>query len=757
MRVNRATDELEPWLAEGWTAAPRRRDLHAHAPQRHQFSDGQPLDARPTCCSRSASRTTPAVDSTLGAGAADRRQAARGRRARRRTVTVRLPEPFAPGLRLLDNLPILPKHKLEAALDARARSPRRGRRRSRSTDIVGLGPFVLAEHVAGQRLVFARNPHYFRRDASGVQLPYLDQLTLAIVPDQNTEALRLEAARDRSDVERRHPAAGPRGVPAAGGAGPAQDDGGRRRPRSGLPGVQPAAGAASGRRRAVARTQGIPSGDLVRRRSAGDRQHGVPRRGGADLRSGHAGQQALVRGRRAGVHGDRAKAKHAARRRRPDAIATATACSRTPPAAAARFSILTQAGHLRERVVVGPAGAAATARHRRRHRAARSAGAVRALAAGRLRRDLLRPAGELDGSGAESGLLVQLGPDHFWNPEQKTPATPWEGEVDSLMRQQATARGSRRRASARSPRCSGSSRDELPLIYFVGAQGHAGDDAEGARRDAGAADPAAAVERGDPGGAPGIRRRGNAGRRSSRKLRRAPRAAAIPRVAGSCSRSCSSSSSSSASLLLVDAAPGDHFSASTSIPRPPPPSAIASASIGRSSSATAPGSLRAARLDSRRVDEVPPAGGAARRRAGAERPLSSAPRRCCWRRRSACRRASSPAAAVGPDRGGARRLARARLGAVARDVVRAAARGVAHGLAARRRILRSTPLRRWPATLRYLVLPAIALALPIAASLERLQSQAIADALVGAVGPRRAAPAAARAAASSGVTRSGCR
>ena len=34
------------------------------------------------------------------------------------TVVVTFPAPFAPGLRMLDNLPILPQHKLEAALKA---------------------------------------------------------------------------------------------------------------------------------------------------------------------------------------------------------------------------------------------------------------------------------------------------------------------------------------------------------------------------------------------------------------------------------------------------------------------------------------------------------------------------------------------------------------------------------------------------------------------------------------------------------------
>ncbi|MCX6551959.1 MAG: ABC transporter substrate-binding protein, partial [Acidobacteria bacterium] len=53
--------------------------------------------------------------------------------------------------------------------------------------------FVLQDYRAGERLVFARNPRYWRKDAAGTQLPYLDRLTIEITPDQNTELLRLQS------------------------------------------------------------------------------------------------------------------------------------------------------------------------------------------------------------------------------------------------------------------------------------------------------------------------------------------------------------------------------------------------------------------------------------------------------------------------------------------------------------------------------------------------------------------------------------
>jgi len=44
-----------------------------------------------------------------------------------------------------------------------------------------------------QHMTFARNPHYWRTDAAGVQLPYLDRLVVDFVKTQDAEMLRLQA------------------------------------------------------------------------------------------------------------------------------------------------------------------------------------------------------------------------------------------------------------------------------------------------------------------------------------------------------------------------------------------------------------------------------------------------------------------------------------------------------------------------------------------------------------------------------------
>src|SRR6185503_13111092 len=108
------------------------------------------------------------------------------------TVALTFPSVFAPGLRLFDDLPIVPKHKLEAALKA-GTFPDAWNLSTPVGEIVGLGPFVISAYQPGQRLVFARNDRYFRKDASGVQLPYLDRIVLDIISDQDAQILRLEA------------------------------------------------------------------------------------------------------------------------------------------------------------------------------------------------------------------------------------------------------------------------------------------------------------------------------------------------------------------------------------------------------------------------------------------------------------------------------------------------------------------------------------------------------------------------------------
>ena len=63
-------------------------------------------------------------------------------------------------------------------------------------------------------------------------------------------------------------------------------------------------------------------------------------------------------------------------------------------------------------------------------------------------------------------LWLSSGHNHFWNPGQRVPATEWEKRIDELMQEQSQARdlAQRKRAFADVQRILG---EELPIIYFV--------------------------------------------------------------------------------------------------------------------------------------------------------------------------------------------------------------------------------------------------------------------------------------------------
>jgi peptide/nickel transport system substrate-binding protein len=190
VRVDRRTQELDPWLAESWTASADGLTYTVKLRPGVAFSDGTPFTSADVVFSFKAlydEKTGSFLRDSMLVGGKPLVVTAPDAA----TVVVKFPSAFGPGVRLLDNLPILPRHKLEAALNAGALA-KAWDVSTPPSELVGLGAFVLETYQPGQRLVFARNPHYWRTDRQGGRLPALDKLTLEIVPDQNAEVLALQ-------------------------------------------------------------------------------------------------------------------------------------------------------------------------------------------------------------------------------------------------------------------------------------------------------------------------------------------------------------------------------------------------------------------------------------------------------------------------------------------------------------------------------------------------------------------------------------
>ncbi|MBW4461982.1 MAG: ABC transporter substrate-binding protein [Nodosilinea sp. WJT8-NPBG4] len=107
-----------------------------------------------------------------------------------RRVQFTLPEPFAPMLQNT-SLEVIPAHILRPTIEGTDGQGNPLFLSTWGTDtapgkIVGNGPYRLAQYVSGERLVFERNPYYWRKDDQGNQQPYIEQIVWQIVGSTDT-------------------------------------------------------------------------------------------------------------------------------------------------------------------------------------------------------------------------------------------------------------------------------------------------------------------------------------------------------------------------------------------------------------------------------------------------------------------------------------------------------------------------------------------------------------------------------------------
>lgn len=191
IRVNRATRALEPALVETWSTSPDNLTYTLTLREDATWSDGTPFTSADVLFTFQAIYD-PKVASVLDSGLRVNGQPLKVTAPDAGTVVVTLPATFGPGIAILDNVAVLPKHKLQAAL-AGGRFAQTLGPATPPADLVSIGPFMLKSYEAGQRMVFDRNPRYWKHDEAGIQLPYLDQVILEVVPDQNAELVRLQS------------------------------------------------------------------------------------------------------------------------------------------------------------------------------------------------------------------------------------------------------------------------------------------------------------------------------------------------------------------------------------------------------------------------------------------------------------------------------------------------------------------------------------------------------------------------------------
>ena len=328
LRVNRATQQLEPWLAEKYACSPDGLTCTLKLRRGVTFSDGAPFTSADVLFSFQAAYDektgSPLGDALLVGG-----KPSRSRRPTRAPSSITFPSVFGPGLRLLDMLPILPKHKLDAALKAGTLRQQWGPA-TPPAEIAGLGPVrdagVPARRAPRARAQPALLAQGRRRRAAAVPRPAHPRDRAR--PERRTAAAAVgaggpHAERDPARRLRRAQARGRGREDAPGGRGP----GVRRRRVL----VQPEARREGARRPAVARARGAAARRVARREPPRVRRRGVPGRGRAAVGPGVAVQQG--RGSRRRAPSSARPTTWAARaccwRASACATRTTTACSKT--------------------------------------------------------------------------------------------------------------------------------------------------------------------------------------------------------------------------------------------------------------------------------------------------------------------------------------------------------------------------------------------------------------------------------------------
>jgi len=172
VRMNRQTQALEPELAQSWNVSKDGRQITFKLRSGVSFSDGTPFSAEDV-----AYTVQQLMDPALHSATGDAFRSGPGNVETKiispTQISITFPAAVAGLDRQFDQVAMLSAH-----------SPKK--------EMAVLGPFVVADYKAGATVLLKRNPNYWRTDAQGRKLPYLDSIRLDIQPNRDVELLRFK-------------------------------------------------------------------------------------------------------------------------------------------------------------------------------------------------------------------------------------------------------------------------------------------------------------------------------------------------------------------------------------------------------------------------------------------------------------------------------------------------------------------------------------------------------------------------------------
>jgi len=172
VRVNRLTLKAEPDVAASWKVSDGGKRIRFKLRDGLKYSDGTPFSAVDV-----AYTMQQLMDPSLHSSTGDAFRSSQGKLVTEvispNEIQIDFPAPVANLVNLFDTVAILS-----------SKSPQK--------EMAVLGPFYVAERRAGSYLLLKRNPYYWKKDAAGKQLPYLDSIRLDIEQNPEIEALRFK-------------------------------------------------------------------------------------------------------------------------------------------------------------------------------------------------------------------------------------------------------------------------------------------------------------------------------------------------------------------------------------------------------------------------------------------------------------------------------------------------------------------------------------------------------------------------------------
>src|ERR1039458_4177033 len=172
LRLNRQTQALEPELAQSWKVSKDGKEITFKLRGGVSFSDGTPFSAEDV-----AYTVKQLMDPALHSPTGDAFRSGPGdvetRIISATQISITFPAPVAGLERQFDQVAILSAH-------------------SGKKEMAVLGPFMVTDYKPGATVLLKRNPNYWKTDAQGRKLPYLDSIKLDIQPNRDVEMLRFK-------------------------------------------------------------------------------------------------------------------------------------------------------------------------------------------------------------------------------------------------------------------------------------------------------------------------------------------------------------------------------------------------------------------------------------------------------------------------------------------------------------------------------------------------------------------------------------